>query len=340
MANNNRSDNIFDVGKILEVTIERRWLLLSICIITAIVSSVVSLLITPKYRSTKILFPASSASISQSLVAESHGKKDIFKFGDEEDVEQLMQVLQSSEIRNKIIEKYDLFNHYEISPNTRYPMTSLHRAYDKSVKINRTEFMSIKIEVLDKCPETAANIANDISEYADSTIRRMRKNRIERAYEIVKREFNAQQNRIKEIEDSLRVLSSLGIIDVRSQSEVYSDQYAAALASGNIRGAQEIEKRLKVLEQYGSAFLILKEKMFEEVKKLAQIETKYVEAKIDLEEDLPNLYVVSYAEVPEKKAYPIRWLIVVVSVMSTLLFAMIVLLFLERIKSLNSIKKK
>lgn len=334
---NQRSDNVFDVRKVLEIALERRRMLLIICLIAAVVSSVVSLLITPKYKATHILFPASSTSISQSLVAESHGKKDIFKFGEEEDVEQLIQVLHSSDIRNAIVDKYDLFNHYEINLDSRYPMTALNRAYEKNIIISRTEFMSIKIEVLDKCPETAANIANDISELADSTIRRMRRNRIERAYQIVREEFVAQKNKIKEIEDSLRVLSSRGIIDVRSQSEVYSDQFASALASGNIRGAQKIEERLRVLEKYGTAFMILKEQMFEEVKKLSQIETKYIEAKIDLEEDLPNKYVVNYAEAPEKKAYPIRWLIVVVSVLSTLMFSLLVLMFLDGIKN---IKKK
>jgi uncharacterized protein involved in exopolysaccharide biosynthesis len=324
--------NIFDVSNILNIVIKRRYLLIIISIISIIVSSVISLMITPKFKSTHILFPASSASISQSLVAESHGKKDIFKFGEEEDVEQLIQVLQSTEIRNSIINKYDLINHYDIDTDGNYPMTNLYKTYEKNVKISRTEFMSIKIDVLDECPQTAANIANNISELADSTIRRMRKERIERAFAIVSKEFEEQKRKIKEIEDSLNVLSALGVIDVKSQAEVYSDQYASALASGNRKGAEEIGEKLKVLEQYGSASLILKEKMFEEVKKLAQIETKYVEAKIDLEENLPNKYVVDYADVSERKSYPIRWLIVAVSLFSTLLFSLLVLVFLESVK--------
>lgn len=331
-----KTDNIFDIQNIIAVVLKRKMLLLSICLIATIASCAVSLLITPRYKATHILFPASSSSISQSLVSEAPGKKDIFKFGEDEDVEQLMQVLHSNEIRNRIIEKYDLFNHYEISPNSKYPFTTLYRKYDKNVSIRRTQYMSIRIDVLDKCPETAANIANDISELADSTIKRMKKDRIERAYKIINREFVDQKQKIQNIEDSLKVLGAMGIIDVRSQSEVYSDQYAAALASGNIRGAMEIQKTLQVLEEFGSAHMILKEKMFEEVKKLAVIETKYIEARIDMEEDLPNKYVVDYADVPERKAYPIRWLIVTLSVISTFLFALTVLLFLERI----GIKKK
>lgn len=335
---NQNNNNIFDTSQILSIAIDRKWLLLSVCIIAIVVSSIVSLLITPKYKSTHILFPVSSASISQSLIAESHGKKDIFKFGEEEDVEQLMQILLSNNIRNKIIEKYDLFNHYEINENSKYPLTNLYRTYDRNIKISRTEFMSIKIDVLDKCPETAAMIANDISELSDSTIRNIRKERIGKAYVVVNREFENQQAKIKEIEDSLKALSLLGIIDVRSQSEVYSDQYAAALVSGNISGAERIKEKIRILEKHGSSFIILKEKMFEEVKKLTQIETKYVEAKIDLEEDLPNRYVVNYAEIPEKKAYPIRWLIVVVSVISTFLFSILILMFFTRVEA-NKKKK-
>lgn len=336
---NQKSENLLDIKNIISVVLSWKRVLIIICFIAFAVSCAVSLMITPKYKATHILFPASSSSISQSLVSEAPGKKDIFKFGEEEDVEQLMQVLQSTDIRNKIIEKYDLFKHYDISLNSRYPYTSLYRQYDNNVKIRRTQYMSIRIDVLDECPETAANIANDISELADSTIRRMKKERIERAFSIISKEFEDQTQKIKNIEDSLKVLGAMGIIDVRSQSEVYSDQYAVALASGNIRGAQEIQKKLQVLEEFGSAHMILKEKMFEEVKKLAVIETKFIEAKIDLEENLPNKYVVDYAETPERKAYPIRWLIVVLSVISTFLFAVVVLLFIERFnlkKKLNS----
>jgi type I site-specific restriction endonuclease len=66
--------------------------------------------------------------------------------------------------------------------------------------------------------------------------------------------------------------------------------------------------------------------------KLAVVEAKYREAKIDLEQTLPNKYVVDSAEKAERKSYPIRWLIVSSSLFSTFLFSLILLLIFEKKK--------
>ena len=117
---------------------------------------------------------------------------------------------------------------------------------------------------------------------------------------------------------------------MKSQSEMYSEQHAIAIATGNERAKFEIEKKLDILATYGSSQTILLEQMFEEVKQLAVIEAKYREAKIDLEQDLPNTYIVSPAEVADKKHSPIYWLTISITVFSTLLFSIIILIFIEK----------
>jgi len=192
--------------------------------------------------------------------------------------------------------------------------------------------MSIRIDVLDEDPEIAALIANDIASLVDTAYAKVQKERAKKAYDIVYNEFVNQKSKIKEIEDSLYALSKMGVIEVRSQTEMYSEQYAIALAQGNVRAAEELNKKLDILASYGSIHTILKEQMFEEVKKLAVVEAKYREAKIDLEQTLPNKYIVDKAEKAERKSYPIRWLIVSLSLISTFLFSLIVLLVLDQVK--------
>lgn len=324
--------NIFNSSNILVFIYRKKWPLIIVCTLAVVVSSIVSLMIPDKYKSTVILFPASSSSISQSLVTESQQKKDILKFGEEEEVEQLMQMLQSTDIRNRIIEKYDLFEHYNIKKDSKYPYSTLYKKFDSNVKITRTEYMSIRIDVLDEDPEIAALIANDIASLVDTAYANVQRERAQKAYNIVYEEFINQKAKIKEIEDSLHSLSKMGVIEVRSQTEMYSEQYAIALAQGNVRAAEELNKKLDILATYGSIHTILKEQMFEEVKKLAVVEAKYREAKIDLEQTLPNKYIVDKAEKAERKSYPIRWLIVSLSLISTFLFSLIVLLVLDQVK--------
>ena len=328
-------ENIYSSASLIKIILQYKRVLIIICSIALLFSVFLCFYIHPKYKSTVILFPTSSGSISQALITESQQKKDILKFGEEEDVEQLMQVLQSSEIRNRIIQKYDLYSHYRIDPDSKYANSQMYKKYESCVSVSRTEYMSIEIEVLDEDPETAALIANDIAALVDSLYAKIQHERATKAFNIVEKEFLAQKNKIKAIEDSLFVLSKLGVIDVKSQTEMYSEQHAIAIATGNERSKLEIEKKLDILATYGSSHTILKEQMFEEVKQLAVIEAKYREAKIDMEQDLPNTYIVSPAEVAEKKHSPIYWLTISLTVISTFLFSLIVLIFIDKF-----IKKK
>ncbi|MDR2011288.1 MAG: hypothetical protein LBQ22_12490 [Bacteroidales bacterium] len=323
--------NLFNNKGILDFILKYKVHLLVVIFLSFVVSIFACLSITPKFKSTIILFATSSSSVSQSLVTESQQRKDVLKFGEEEDVEQLMQVLLSNDIRNGIVEKFNLFEHYGIDPNSKYPYTKMSNKYKSNIKISRTEYMSVKIDVYDTSPDTAALIANEIIILVDSAFAKIQKERAQKAFDIVKREFEEQKSKIKEIEDSLNALSRLGVIDARSQTEKYSEQLAIAIAERNTNAVSELEKKLEILAQYGSTHTILKEQMYEEVKRLATLEAKYREAKVDLEHNLPNTYVVSAAEVSERKATPVYWVIIFVSVASSFLIALILLIIFEKV---------
>mgnify|MGYP006309887991 CR=1 FL=1 len=104
--------------------------------------------ITPKYKSTVILYPAATNAISKALLTESSSAQDdILKFGEDEETEQLLQILHSNRIRDKIISKYNLMEHYEIDPEARFPMTELLKQYRSNINFRLTEFMSVEISI-------------------------------------------------------------------------------------------------------------------------------------------------------------------------------------------------
>ena len=72
--------------------------------------------------------------------------------------------------------------------------------------------------------------------------------------------------------------------------------------------------------------------MTEEVQTLTLRKNKYREAMIELEQDLPNAFIVNKAEKAEKKTYPIRWLIVLSTVLASFLLALIILAIIEPLK--------
>jgi len=72
---------------------------------------------------------------------------------------------------------------------------------------------------------------------------------------------------------------------------------------------------------------------------LTTLQRKYKEAKVDAEENLPQKFIVNDAYKAEKKSYPVRWLVVLVSVFSSLFLAIIIIIIMEKISAYNSHKK-
>lgn len=306
--------------------------LLIIGVVAFVVSLAVAFLLPSKFRATVVLFPATSESVSKSLLAENQTTKGLLNFGTAEEVEQFLQVLYSENIRQKIIQKYNLFEHYGVDTASEYPNTKLRRIYDNNISYRSTEYLSIEIEVFDRVPEIAANIANDIAEYADSTINNMQHERARQAFELVEKEYKNALIELNLAQDSLSKLRDLGVFNYEAQSEVFSDAYAIAIAKGNQEGIRNLEEKFKILAKYGGAYQTFDEMLTNESKRISLLKQKYTEAKVDVEQNIPHKFVVSRAETPEKEYYPIRWLVVFGGVLSAIFFTILVLAFWELIK--------
>lgn len=307
--------------------------LLIITLITAIASGAFSFMITPKYKSTVILFPTATNAVSKALLSDNSGpKQDILEFGEEEQAEQVLQILNSNEIRSRVIQKFDLITHYEIDPGSAYKMTELINEYNDNIGFRRTEYMAVEITVMDRDPQMAADIANTISDLLDTVKNKMQKERAVKAFKIVEAEYNGLRAEIKGLEDSLASLRRIGINDYETQAEAYNVQLAIALSKNNNAGVKAIEERLKVLGEYGGSYVSLRDQLEHEKKQLSAIKAKYDEAKVDAEENLPAKFVVDRAYKAERKSSPVRWVIVVVSTLSALLLAMLVLVMIDGLR--------
>ncbi|MCB0402320.1 MAG: hypothetical protein KDD41_09575 [Flavobacteriales bacterium] len=312
-----------------------RWRkpLIIVTALAAVTSIVVSLLIQNKFKSTVVLFPTTTSSISKALISESNtGKEDVLRLGEEEEAEQMLQILHSDEIREKIIQKYDLMKHYDIDEDDQYKLTKLQREYENNVTFDRTKFMSVEINVLDHNPDTAAMIANDIANLLDTVKNRMRKEIAMEALQIVKDELDAENAYIKQLSDSIAALRGMGFINIRAQSERLTEQMAIAVLQGKRSAVDELKTRLDTLSKYAGIFETVQDEMVLEKKRLTLIRGKYREAEVDAYRTLQHKFVVNWAFPAEKKTYPIRWLIVVVSTLGTFLLALISILFYESVK--------
>jgi uncharacterized protein involved in exopolysaccharide biosynthesis len=308
----------------------RKNILLTTCGVALICSLVFSLFIDDKFESSVILFPSTTTSISRALLNnENYKEKDFLEFGEEEEAEQMIQILRSDAIRNHIIEKFDLMNHYKIEQESETRNTDIFREYSSNIDFYRTKFMSVKIEVLDKDPLFAKKIANEIAFMFDIIKNKMLKKVAVQALNIVEKEYKGLVSEIGLMEDTLNQIRSKGVQDYETQVEVLSNQYGAALVGNNARAAETLKNKLDTLSKYGGKYLSLVQQLEYEREKLSDLREVYSEARVNAQSTLDQKFIVNEAYAAEKPTYPIRWLIIVVSVVATFLFTTIVLILLD-----------
>jgi capsular polysaccharide biosynthesis protein len=345
MSSHDQNHKPFLSGVLMQVVYTYRKHLTIIGLSAVILSAIFSgpVFITPLYKSIVILYPTASNSISKVLLSDNfNNSKDILEFGEIEQTEQMLQVLNSNKIRDRIIDKYDLLNHYGIKDKSKFKMTQLYDEYESNFAFRRTEFMAVKITVYDKDPKLAAFMANDVAELVDSIINQMQKKIARRAFNIVENEYLKLKLEIKNKEDSLTILREFGVHDYESQSEMFNRQLAIEMAEGNTNSISRLEKKLETLAKYGGPYVSLRDALEHDKKQLSQLKAKYEEAKVDAHESLPHTFVINTAYEAERKTYPIRWLIVVISTFTSLFLAIIILSLVDMFsgKLGDDIKKK
>ncbi|MEZ4721291.1 MAG: hypothetical protein R2813_05370 [Flavobacteriales bacterium] len=323
----------FDSTNLLFFLLSYRKPLIIISVAAAIVSAVVSLMIQEKFLSTVIMFPASTNSVSKSLMTDDvTGKLDINAFGEEEQAEQLLQILNSDEISGYIRTKYNLMEHYGYDPSEKYALTNTVKEYEDNVTFKRTEFNSVRIDVMDHDPVLASEMANEIADRLDTVRTRMQHDRAKVGLRIIEQEYKKMQDYMHSMDDSLTAIRKKGLTDFEVEVEQLTKAYYDALAKGNNSLINELEKKLAIFAEYGSAYRSLTENLEFEREQLALLRAKYEETKADAHESLTTKFVVNRAWPSEKKAYPIRWLIVLVSTFSAFLLTVLGIIALENFR--------
>lgn len=340
MGKKSKTGRDIESGRLLLFIYRNRAPLVTVTIAALVVSVVVSLLITPRYRSTVVLYPAPTASISRTLFGPAAARADMISFGLETDTERLLQILQSDVIREKMTGKYNLIEHYGISWESRYPYTALNKKYLNNVRSRKTEFMAIEIEVLDEDPSVAAAMANDIAAHIDSVMNGMLNERAEKSLAIIGEEYRRLGAEVQAMQDSLRKIRELGVTDYESQSEVLNNAYATAILNRDTAGMNFFRERIRVLSTWGGSYVSLRDNLLYMTENLNDLKQVYEQARVNAEGLLPYKFVVDKAREAEKKTYPVRSLIVAVSVMSAFLLTLFALLLLEAFRKQVLTKNK
>jgi uncharacterized protein involved in exopolysaccharide biosynthesis len=278
---------------------------------TFIISAAISLTITPLFRSTVVLYPTTNVVETQTLFGIQGDATPLF--GDESATEKVLQILRSDQIRDYLVSRYDLMNHYGIDRDTRYKYTLLAGKMAKYIVSRKTQYNSIEISVLDTDPVTAATMANDIAVQVDTVFNQIVQEAGKKALAAISNSYSEQYARVKELEDSLYMngVTATPTVNISLRA-----------GSGNSSWATSFNKAdpefLRIMNMFES-----------ENENLSDIRSKLTEAKMLAEQDLPYIHIINKARVSEKKALPRRSYIVIASTFTALLLMIFVLALSE-----------
>jgi tyrosine-protein kinase Etk/Wzc len=309
---------------------KNRKVLLIISSVAFVVSVVVSLALTPLYLSTAIVFPTASSNVSFS--EQRNVKAGSMDFGEEDQAEQLVQILSSSRIKDKIVSKYDLLNHYEIDPNDDNKNFKLNEEYNDHFSFTRTKFGSIQIDVLDKDPELAAKMANDIVDLIDTVKNEMIRERTKPAFEINIRKMKQLEKDKDAVIVRIDSLSRLGVVS----TDVRSNLFQALVDSKNPEEKQQLKAQIEANMKFGSLFDALEHKRNEMIINIETFKVAYEQAESDANAQFNHKFIVERAVVADKKEKPKRMIIVLVSTLGGFVLGIFFLLIRDKIQELKA----
>ncbi len=324
----------------LIVFIIRNWKLFGVvAFVAAVLSAIFSgpAFIRPKYKSETIIFATTTPSVSQALTVEDNPyRKNVMEFGEEEETEQLIQILNSDRIRNQIIKEFDLGTHYRLNPNDKEYINLLYFMYGQNVSVKKTKYISIDVQVLDFSPDTAALIANRIVNLVDKYYYEVRQHRAKEALVVLDKQFNKITLELKGKDDRLREINKTGLISLELQAERLTEQYAIALRANDQSGAKRIKKEFDKLAIHAAEWLRLEDSSELLQENLDLVRMQRDNLMIDANETMSSRFVINEAYPAVKKSYPIRWLIVVASVFAAIAFTFVLQFVIKSVKEVKA----
>jgi capsular polysaccharide biosynthesis protein len=231
------------------------------------------------------VFPTASNSIESNI--------DNPNFGYDVEADRLLQILQSTEIRDSVVKKFNLTAHFGIDINDIDWMDKLNKKYKKYIEFVRTPYMSIEITAQTSSPEMSADLVNFITKVVDKVRDRIYKQNVYYAVEALEGEFKRQLKTVDQlrhvINEDLERNGMSGMILIAGGSQMNVD-FNDLLSKGKGNNTSALGENL------------IKYRF--EMNKLNEIGTKLERARLQIKTPIPSIYIVDPAKPSYKKVFP------------------------------------
>lgn len=272
--------------------------------------------IAPKYLSKATVYPV-----------------NLTPYSSETRTDQLLQLLESNSIRDSLIRRFDLATVYDVDTAVNGGYFALYNEFNDRVEISKTRYESVMVEVMDEDPARARNMVVAMLDQVNLLARRLQREKSYEVLAIAERALRNERRKVDSVEARLVELRTRsGLLVYEGQTEELTRGYLLMLATPGVSQARldEVREMFRRLEQYGGEFRELTDMGNKFRSNYDRLLTEYERVVNDVTKELTYTNVVVYPEVSDKKAYPIRWLIVLVATVSALFLCFVLLMWREQ----------
>lgn len=295
-------DKYFDNTPILKAVFKFKWHIIAITLVAAVLGAIFSgpKFITPKYKSEAIVYPSGRA-----------------EFSDETFTEQMLQVMESQEILDSVAEIFDLMSHYEISRDYQYAKTALIGEYRDRVSISKTPYDAVKIKVLDKDPEMACAMVNEIIRLYNVKFNEIHKAKKWENVRMYEKNLARKYSFIDSLKRDLAKITNDG--DMINYLYLSKGNSIAYFSEGKNKNSENISNAIALVELIAS-----------ETEAYSEVRLEYEKEIRQADGDITFLSLVSKPFVADKKSYPVRWIIVALCGISAFLLSVLAAISIEQ----------
>ncbi|MGB2957375.1 MAG: Wzz/FepE/Etk N-terminal domain-containing protein [Bacteroidota bacterium] len=208
---------------VLFTILTRSWRFVAMWVFLSVAgATVVSLLITPQFKSTTSVFPSEEADLlggleGVSTLAKSLAPRGLGSIGRNTELDRYMAILHSGRVLGAVIKEFDLVSVYEI---TQYPGERTVKKLLENVEITVEDEGYITISVYDEDPQRAAAMANFFVESLNRTNTEMKVLNAKGNREFIQNRYDENLIDLTAAEDSLKEFQKrFGIVAMPEQVE-------------------------------------------------------------------------------------------------------------------------
>ncbi len=282
--------------------------------------------VQPWYKSTAVVYPV-----------------NLSPYSTETPTEQLLQLLESDDLKDSLISHFNLMGHYKIDPGLPFAYSIVFNKLRKNLTITKTRFESVSIKVLDKNPEYASMMINDLIEQLNLKIRNIYRKQFNEVYTIIKTQMDIKKIELDSLDNRLKELTiDHELFDVPAQANEVVRGYLGTVdgSNGEFVNSEYVLKFMQNIINYGAEHIRTSGYAYASRNEYLNLKNQFENVQKEITKKLSYVNIINSPKTPLLPAINLRLFIVLFTTAGTLFIAFLVFSLFEAFKLKKRVKQE